>query len=135
MNIIDDFTSDQVRAAFQNFSASRDSSVSYQGIHKRISFGSRTASERSSTVSLISQEELQRLIEDANQLPEECSTESGTIIVISLHRESEECTIGITLSGGSDCENKDITVSKITSGTVADKDGTQVSMDSRGLNQ
>ena len=54
--------------------------------------------------------ELQGLIDEANQSLEESGTPSHEIMVIVLHREFTAGSIGITLAGGADYENKDITV-------------------------
>ena len=59
----------------------------------------------------ISFQELQGLIDEANQSLEESGTPSHEIMVIVLHREFTAGSIGITLAGGADYENKEITVS------------------------
>ena len=56
-------------------------------------------------------QELQNLIDEANQSLEESGTPSHEIMVIVLHREFSAGTIGITLAGGADYECKEITVS------------------------
>eukprot|EP00096_Caligus_rogercresseyi_P011894 TRINITY_DN482_c0_g3_i1.p1 TRINITY_DN482_c0_g3~~TRINITY_DN482_c0_g3_i1.p1 ORF type:complete len:855 (-),score=313.98 TRINITY_DN482_c0_g3_i1:70-2634(-) len=76
-----------------------------------------------SSTSLISPQELQGLIDEANQSLEESGTPSHEIMVIVLHREFTAGSIGITLAGGVDYENKDITVHKVIPGTLADRDG------------
>ena len=55
-------------------------------------------------------QELQGLIDEANQSLEESGTPSHEIMVIVLHREFTAGSIGITLAGGADYENKEITV-------------------------
>ena len=55
-------------------------------------------------------QELQSLIDEANQSLEESGTPSHEIMVIVLHREFSAGTIGITLAGGADYEFKEITV-------------------------
>ena len=55
-------------------------------------------------------QELQGLIDEANQSLEESGTPSHEIMVIVLHREFTAGSIGITLAGGADYESKDITV-------------------------
>ena len=60
---------------------------------------------------LSSFQELQGLIDEANQSLEESGTPSHEIMVIVLHREFTAGSIGITLAGGADYENKEITVS------------------------
>jgi len=54
--------------------------------------------------------ELQGLIDEANQSLEESGTPAQEIMVIVLHREFHSGSIGITLAGGADYENKEITV-------------------------
>ena len=86
-------------------------------------------------------QELQNLIDEANQSLEESGTPSHEIMVIVLHREFSGGTIGITLAGGADYESKEITVSQLESerrvltfsdcfqvhkvivGSLADRDG------------
>ena len=58
-------------------------------------------------------QELQNLIDEANQSLEESGTPSHEIMVIVLHREFSGGTIGITLAGGADYESKEITVSLV----------------------
>ena len=59
-------------------------------------------------------QELQNLIDEANQSLEESGTPSHEIMVIVLHREFSGGTIGITLAGGADYECKEITVIYLT---------------------
>jgi hypothetical protein len=59
-------------------------------------------------------QELQGLIDEANQSLEESGTPSHEIMVIVLHREFSAGSIGITLAGGADYESKEITVSSIS---------------------
>jgi len=80
-------------------------------------------SSLASSTSLISQQELQGLIDEANQSLEESGTPSHEIMVVVLHREFTAGSIGITLAGGADYECKDITVHKVIPGTLADRDG------------
>merc|ERR1711874_356711 len=76
-----------------------------------------------SSTSMISPQELQNLIDEANQSLEESGTPSHEITVIVLHREFSGGTIGITLAGGADYESKEITVHKVIAGSLADRDG------------
>lgn len=87
---------------------SRTSSVSNL---KDSQFGSVTS--LASTTSLISPQELQALIDEANQsLEGEVYNQNAQIQVIVLHREyNTSGSIGITLAGGSDYETKEIIVS------------------------
>lgn len=80
-------------------------------------------SSLASSTSLISPHELQLLIDDANQSLEEAGTPSHEIIVAVLHREIFGGSIGITLAGGADYDNKEISVNKVLSGSVAERDG------------
>ena len=62
---------------------------------------------------IVDHQELQNLIDEANQSLEESGTPSHEIMVIVLHREYGSAgTIGITLAGGADYESKEITVSR-----------------------
>ncbi|XP_043240732.1 serine/arginine repetitive matrix protein 2-like [Amphibalanus amphitrite] len=76
-----------------------------------------------SSTSLISPHELQQLIDEANQSLEESGTPSHEIIVAVIHREMMGGSIGVTLAGGADYENKEISVNKVITGSVADRDG------------
>lgn len=77
----------------------------------------------SSTTSLISPQDLQQLIDEANLSLEEAGSLSHEILVVVLHRETPGSSIGITLAGGADYEVKEITVHKVISGSLADRDG------------
>uniref|UniRef100_A0A494G8Y4 PDZ domain-containing protein n=1 Tax=Solanum lycopersicum TaxID=4081 RepID=A0A494G8Y4_SOLLC len=111
--------------------SSIDSTTSEDGFPGHLSkeqFGSITS--LASTTSLISQQELQQLIDDANQTLEEANN-NGTIhpgsshevLVVILHRETAGASVGITLAGGADYETKEITVHKVLSGSPAERDG------------
>uniref|UniRef100_A0A2H8TEN1 Pro-interleukin-16 n=2 Tax=Melanaphis sacchari TaxID=742174 RepID=A0A2H8TEN1_9HEMI len=97
-------------------------------------FGS--ISSLASSTSLISQQELQQLIDDANQTLEENNNgcygiaaaaaippHSVEVTVVILHRDMATSSVGITLAGGADYETKEITVYKVLTGSPADKDG------------
>lgn len=56
-------------------------------------------------------QELQQLIEDANQTLEETGGCSHEVVVVILHRDTAGGSVGITLAGGADYEAKEITVS------------------------
>ncbi|XP_018494006.1 pro-interleukin-16 [Galendromus occidentalis] len=80
----------------------------------------------STTSSLISPQDLQQLIDEANQsLQEEEGVrgENIDIYVVVLHKDSPTSGAGITLAGGCDYENKEITVHKVITGSAADRDG------------
>ncbi|XP_022671056.1 uncharacterized protein LOC111254452 [Varroa destructor] len=80
----------------------------------------------STTSSLISPQDLQQLIDDANQaLAEEEGGrgEAHDVYVVVLHKDSPTSGAGITLAGGSDYESKEITVHKVITGSAADRDG------------
>jgi len=98
---------------------SDDSSVQY-AVNAEQPFGS--ISSLASSTSLISQHELQQLIDDANQTSlEENGGGAGTVtavpplpvevMVVILHRDMATSSVGITLAGGADYETKEITVS------------------------
>ena len=70
-----------------------------------------SVSSLASSTSIISPQELQQLIEEANQSLETNDINNHNIQVVVLHREYKTSgSIGITLAGGSDCETKEITV-------------------------
>jgi hypothetical protein len=105
----------------QHCYGSVSSLISGQTNNMRDHYGS--ISSLASSTSLISPQELQGLIDEANQSLEESGTPSHEIMVIVLHREFTAGSIGITLAGGADYESKDITVHKVIPGTLADRDG------------
>lgn len=76
-----------------------------------------------STSSLISPQELQQLIDEANQSLDEAGAAGHDIHVVILHKESPTSGVGVTLAGGSDYEAKEITVHKVIVGGLADRDG------------
>ena len=96
---------------------------SYRDAPRKISSDSLASSYRSSNVSLISQGSLQRLIKEVDEDPETNNNPSEEIMVISFHQEIRNNKLGIILTGGSDYENKDVTVYRILPGTIADLDG------------
>ncbi|CAH1736204.1 unnamed protein product [Aphis gossypii] len=111
---------------------SDDSSMQY--VVNAEPFGS--ISSLASSTSLISQQELQQLIDDANQTLEENNSgcngiaalttnplQSVEVTVVILHRDMATSSVGITLAGGADYETKEITVYKVLAGSPADKDG------------
>lgn len=63
-------------------------------------------------------QELQQLIDEANQSLEEAGTPSHEVSVVILHREFVGGSLGITLAGGADYETKEITVSDYKSFNV-----------------
>ena len=81
-------------------------------------FGS--ISSLASSTSLISQQELAQLVEEASL---EEARGSHDVIVVLLHKENPAGSVGITLAGGVDCEAKEITVHRVLSHSIADKDG------------
>uniref|UniRef100_A0A1B6G6F8 PDZ domain-containing protein n=1 Tax=Cuerna arida TaxID=1464854 RepID=A0A1B6G6F8_9HEMI len=94
---------------------------SVTNLQKEQQFGSITS--LASSTSLISQQELQQLIEDANQALEETGGCSHEVVVVILHRDTAGGSVGITLAGGADYEAKEITVHKVLAGSPADRDG------------
>ncbi|XP_066589748.1 uncharacterized protein bbg [Prorops nasuta] len=81
-------------------------------------FGS--ISSLASSTSLISQQELAQLVEDASL---EDTRNAQDVIVVLLHKENPVGSVGITLAGGVDCEIKEITVHRVLTHSIADKDG------------
>ncbi|XP_050423707.1 uncharacterized protein LOC126835275 [Adelges cooleyi] len=109
------------RMSSMESTTSEDSSMQYVSAEQ---FGS--ISSLASSTSLISQQELQQLIEDANQTLEESAvvpSQTVEVMVVILHRDSATSSVGITLAGGVDYETKEITVYKVLAGSPADKDG------------
>lgn len=81
-------------------------------------FGS--ISSLASSTSLISQQELAQLVEEASL---EEVRGAHDVIVVLLHKENHAGSVGITLAGGADCEIKEITVHRVLAHSIADKDG------------
>lgn len=82
-------------------------------------FGS--ISSLASSTSLISQQELAQLVEEASSSEE--ARGAHDVIVVLLHKENPHGSVGITLAGGVDCEAKEITVHRVLAHSIADKDG------------
>lgn len=81
-------------------------------------FGS--ISSLASSTSLISQQELAQLVEEASL---EEVRGAHDVIVVLLHKENPTGSVGITLAGGADCEIKEITIHRVLAHSIADKDG------------
>ncbi|CAK9804819.1 IL16 [Anthophora quadrimaculata] len=81
-------------------------------------FGS--ISSLASSTSLISQQELAQLVEEASL---EEARGAHDVIVVLLHKENPNGSVGIALAGGADCEIKEITVHRVLAHSIADKDG------------
>ncbi|XP_046751419.1 uncharacterized protein LOC124414508 [Diprion similis] len=81
-------------------------------------FGS--ISSLASSTSLISQQELAQLVEEATL---EEARGSHDVIVVLYHKENPAGSVGIALAGGVDCETKEITVHRVLAHSIADKDG------------
>lgn len=81
-------------------------------------FGS--ISSLASSTSLISQQELAQLVEEASL---EEARGAHDVVVVLLHKENPTGSVGITLAGGADCEVKEITVHRVLTHSIADKDG------------
>ncbi|PNF35480.1 hypothetical protein B7P43_G04110 [Cryptotermes secundus] len=116
------------RVSSLDSTASEDSFTPHYGsvgnLHRE-QFGSVTSI--ASSTSLISPQELQLLIEEANQPLEDSvgcmAMPVHDVVVVLLHREGATGSIGITLAGGADYEAKEITVHKVLAGSPADRDG------------
>ncbi|XP_014243541.1 uncharacterized protein LOC106663317 [Cimex lectularius] len=93
---------------------------SITNLQKEQQFGSITS--LASSTSLISQQELSQLIEEANHTLEDGGNAHEVVVVI-LHRDNPGGSIGITLAGGADYEAKEITVHKVLVGSPAERDG------------
>ncbi|XP_017878214.1 uncharacterized protein LOC108623881 [Ceratina calcarata] len=81
-------------------------------------FGS--ISSLASSTSLISQQELAQLVEEASL---EEARGAHDVVVVLLHKENPTGSVGIALAGGADCEIKEITVHRVLAHSIADKDG------------
>lgn len=81
-------------------------------------FGS--ISSLASSTSLISQQELAQLVEEASL---EEIRGAHDVIVVLLHKDNPSGSVGITLAGGVDCEAKEITVHRVLAHSIADRDG------------
>ncbi|KAM4765892.1 pro-interleukin-16 isoform 3-T3 [Cyanocitta cristata] len=76
-----------------------------------------------SVISLLSPEELAKLIEEVKALDEETLKEFDDIHVTVLHKE-EDTGLGFSLAGGIDLENKVVTVHKVFPNGLAYQEGT-----------
>nr|XP_041574264.1 pro-interleukin-16 isoform X5 [Taeniopygia guttata] len=76
-----------------------------------------------SVISLLSPEELVKLIEEVKALDEETLKELDDIHVTVLHKE-EDTGLGFSLAGGIDLENKVVTVHKVFPNGLACQEGT-----------
>ncbi|NWI31224.1 IL16 protein, partial [Sula dactylatra] len=76
-----------------------------------------------SVISLLSPEELEKLIEEVKLLDEATLKEFDDIHVTILHKE-EDTGLGFSLAGGIDLENKVITVHKVFPNGLASQEGT-----------
>jgi hypothetical protein len=122
MSSLDSTTSEESSIPTPHFHGSVSSLTSgHGGDRLKDHYGSITS--LASSTSMISPQELQNLIDEANQSLEESGTPSHEIMVIVLHREFSGGSIGITLAGGTDYESKEITVHKVIAGSLADRDG------------
>ncbi|KAK6643502.1 hypothetical protein RUM43_005012 [Polyplax serrata] len=117
-----------IRVSSFDSTTSDDGPYGFSSNLLREQFGSITS--LASSTSLISPQELQLLIEEANQTLEESGSLNGgsssnnhDVLVIILHRDTVGGSIGITLAGGADYESKEITVHKVLAGSPADRDG------------
>lgn len=109
---------------FPSLDSSVDENVSPVGIDMDTDrccseqFGS--ISSLASSTSLISQQELAQLVEEASL---EETRGAQDVIVVLLHKENPTGSVGITLAGGADCEIKEITIHRVLAHSIADKDG------------
>ncbi|PKU45487.1 pro-interleukin-16 [Limosa lapponica baueri] len=76
-----------------------------------------------SVISLLSPEELAKLIEEVKSLDEATLKEFDDIHVTILHKE-EDTGLGFSLAGGIDLENKVVTVHKVFPNGLASQEGT-----------
>lgn len=121
MSSLDSTTSEESSIPAPHFYGSVNSLTSGHSGGLKDHYGS--ISSLASSTSMISHQELQNLIDEANHSLEESGTPSHEIMVVVLHREFSAGSIGITLAGGADYECKEITVHKVIAGSLADRDG------------
>ncbi|XP_045417375.1 pro-interleukin-16 isoform X2 [Lemur catta] len=76
-----------------------------------------------SVISLLSSQELKKLIEEVKVLDEATLKQLDSIHVTVLHKE-EGAGLGFSLAGGADLENKVITVHRVFPGGLASQEGT-----------
>ncbi|XP_067412215.1 pro-interleukin-16 [Emydura macquarii macquarii] len=76
-----------------------------------------------SVISLLSPEELEKLIEEVKSLDEATLKQFDDIHVTILHKE-EDAGLGFSLAGGIDLENKAITVHRVFPNGLASQEGT-----------
>ncbi|XP_064222207.1 pro-interleukin-16 isoform X2 [Aotus nancymaae] len=76
-----------------------------------------------SVISLLSSEELKKLIEEVKDLDEATLKQLDSIHVTILHKE-EGAGLGFSLAGGADLENKVITVHRVFPNGLASQEGT-----------
>ncbi|XP_051690240.2 pro-interleukin-16 isoform X1 [Oryctolagus cuniculus] len=76
-----------------------------------------------SVISLLSSEELRKLIEEVRDLDEATLKQLDSIHVTILHKE-EGAGLGFSLAGGADLENKVITVHRVFPNGLASQEGT-----------
>ncbi|XP_020289932.1 uncharacterized protein LOC109857728 isoform X2 [Pseudomyrmex gracilis] len=107
---------------FPSLDSSVDENTSTETDTERNCYGEQfgSISSLASSTSLISQQELAQLVEEASL---EDTRGAHDVIVALLHKENPTGSVGITLAGGADCEVKEITVHRVLSHSVADKDG------------
>ncbi|OXU22596.1 hypothetical protein TSAR_012533 [Trichomalopsis sarcophagae] len=106
---------------FPSLDSSLEDSIRPEVDQERFSgeqFGS--ISSLASSTSLISQQELAQLVEEANL---EEPRGGHDVVVVLLHKENPSGSVGITLAGGLDCETKEITIHRVLAHSIADRDG------------
>ncbi|KAM5291893.1 pro-interleukin-16 [Ctenodactylus gundi] len=84
---------------------------------------SSSAQANQSVISLLSPEELEKLIEEVRVLDEATLKQLDSIQVTILHKE-EGAGLGFSLAGGADLENKVITVHRVFPNGLASQEGT-----------
>ncbi|XP_074863166.1 pro-interleukin-16 [Carettochelys insculpta] len=82
-----------------------------------------SAASGQSVISLLSPEELKKLIEEVKSLDEATLKQFDDIHVTILHKE-EDAGLGFSLAGGIDLENKAVTVHRVFPNGLASQEGT-----------
>uniref|UniRef100_A0A8C8STQ3 Pro-interleukin-16 n=1 Tax=Pelusios castaneus TaxID=367368 RepID=A0A8C8STQ3_9SAUR len=111
-----------------NLSELRDYTVSLTDSEKEEEKQEHCSSQASgvsgqSVISLLSPEELKKLIEEVKSLDEATLKQFDDIHVTILHKE-EDAGLGFSLAGGIDLENKAVTVHKVFLNGLASQEGT-----------
>nr|XP_028561867.1 pro-interleukin-16 isoform X1 [Podarcis muralis]XP_028561868.1 pro-interleukin-16 isoform X1 [Podarcis muralis]XP_028561870.1 pro-interleukin-16 isoform X1 [Podarcis muralis]XP_028561871.1 pro-interleukin-16 isoform X1 [Podarcis muralis]XP_028561872.1 pro-interleukin-16 isoform X1 [Podarcis muralis]XP_028561873.1 pro-interleukin-16 isoform X1 [Podarcis muralis] len=107
----------------RDYSASRSGSEKERHMRERSSPQPLGASSGQAVISLLTPEELEKLMEEVKSLDEATLKQLSDIHVTILHKE-EGAGLGFSLAGGVDLENKAITVHRVFPSGLAYQEGT-----------